>query len=181
MAAAEHDELCSLLLALPCKVILSGYQNDLYDRRLKGWRKETINTTNRAGSRVVETVWLNFPEPVELHDYSHAGDDFRDRWRITKRVRNWTGQLKQMKPAERGAILTELAAVMAEFNAAGAVLDAKATAKTIKAARKAERALKSKSVTPKPAASTTTEPELFSQEPVGPDSFGGTDYPDIKL
>lgn len=164
MAAAEHDELCSLLLALPCKVILSGYDNELYNDRLRGWRKESIPTTNRAGSRVIESVWLNFPEPVELHDYAHVGNDYRDRWRMEKRLRNWTGQLIDMKPAERGAMLERLAAAMDEHNAAGRERDAAATAKRIRKAAAAEKKLKASTrrpTTPDPASKPAKEQELF--------------------
>jgi len=161
MAEAEHNELCSLLLAIPCKIILSGYDNDLYNDRLKGWRKESIPTTNRAGKRVLETVWLNFPAPVELHDYQHAGENYRDRWRIEKRLRNWTGQLERMTPAERGAMLERLAAGMEQFNAAGRLADDKATALTLKRAKAAEKDLKTGSVTPGSASPPATEQELF--------------------
>ncbi len=161
MAEAEHAELLSLLLAIPAKVILSGYDSELYNDTLKGWRKEAIPTTNRAGSKVIETVWLNFPEPVELHDYSHVGTDFRDRWRMTKRLRNWTGQLKGMKPAERGAMLEQLGDAMAEFNAAGSERDAQAAAAIMRTAAKFEKRLKG--VTPRKALGSLAEPKLFKE------------------
>lgn len=161
-AAAEHDELCSLLLAIPCKVILSGYDNDLYNDRLRGWRKETIPTVNRAGTRVIETVWLNFPEPVELHDYQHVGDNFRDRWRYEKRLRNWTGQLKAMRPAERGAMLQRLAEAMEEFHAEGRERDDKASASLVRKAKRFEKKFKALgSVTPETASTPAEEQELF--------------------
>ncbi len=164
MAEAEHSELCDLLLSIPCKIILSGYENELYNSKLKGWRKETINTTNRAGKRTIETVWLNFPEPVELHDYSHVGDNFRDRWRFEKRLRNWTGQLKAMRPAERGAMLGQLAAGMDEFNAQGRDQDAKAAAVTIRNAAKAEKKLLLGSKTPDPALPPAESQDLFESK-----------------
>ena len=173
MAETEHADLLDLLLRIPCKIMLSGYENELYNSKLKGWRKETIATTNRAGSRVIETVWLNFPEPIELHDYSHVGNDYRDRWRMTKRLNNWTGQLKAMRPAERGAMLEQLSAAMAEFNAAGKLADAKAAAAI---ARKAANYEKRTTVTPKTALPDPEPPELF-----GPDSFGGEDFPNYPI
>lgn len=142
MAEAEHAELCDVLLSIPCKIMLSGYENELYNSKLKGWRKETIPTTNRAGHKVTETVWLNFPEPVELHDYEHVGDNFRDRWRFEKRLRNWTAQLIEMRPAERGAMIAKLGVAMDEFNAAGRAADAAATAKAMRRAKQFEAKLK---------------------------------------
>lgn len=151
MEQLEHGELCDLLLAIPCNVMLSGYDNDLYNDKLKGWRKETINTSNRAGSRVIETVWLNFPPPVELHDYQFAGDNFRDRWRIEKRRRNWLGQLRTMSASDRGALIADINAFAAELNEAGrADIEANA-ARLLKAAKRAEKKLKPTIATPKTA------------------------------
>lgn len=165
MAEKEHAELCDLLLSLPCKVIVSGYENELYNSKFKGWRKETINTTNRAGSRVIETVWLNFPEPVELHDYSHVGDNYRDRWRFEKRLRNWTGQLKAMRPAERGAMVEQLLQGIDAFNATGRAADVAAAGKLAKRAAKFEKKLKGSAdrATPQPALAAVL-PDLFEGE-----------------
>lgn len=160
MTGAEHAELCDLLLAIPCKVMLSGYENSLYNKKLKGWRKETIPTVNRAGNKVTETVWLNFPQPVELHDYSHVGADYRDRWRMTKRLRTWTGQLEAMQPAERGAMLKQLADAMEAFHAAGREREAAAADKLRRDAAKFEKVFKP-AVTPKSALVAGESPELF--------------------
>jgi DNA adenine methylase len=102
---SEHIELLDLLAAVPARVMISGYSNPLYNAKLRHWRREEIPTTNRAGQRVIEIVWLNFPEPFELHDYEHVGTDFRDRWRIEKRRRNWRKNWLAMPPLERYAIL----------------------------------------------------------------------------
>lgn len=119
LADQEHADLYKLLLAIPAKIMLSGYDNEIYNSLLKGWRKETIPTVNRAGKKVIETVWLNFPAPIELHDYSHVGQNHRERWNMTKRLRNWTGQLEAMEPAERGAMLSALSEAMEAFHADG--------------------------------------------------------------
>ena len=36
-----------------------------------------------------EVLWMNYPEPDELHDISCVGRDYRDRWRLKKLVRRW--------------------------------------------------------------------------------------------
>jgi DNA adenine methylase len=149
MAEQEHAELCDLLLSVPARVMLSGYENELYNRKLKGWRKETIPTTNRAGKKVIETVWLNFPPTIELHDATHVGQNFRERWSITKRVRNWTGQLKAMPPGTRQAITEALNAEMAEYLNAGRTIDAVAMNKLERRAAIANK--KRKPATPRTA------------------------------
>lgn len=82
MTEDEHIELLKAIKNLPCNAMISGYQSELYDAYLFGWRKSTFHTTNRAGKRTTETVWMNFAEPGELHDYQFLGDDFRRREKI---------------------------------------------------------------------------------------------------
>jgi DNA adenine methylase len=145
----EHAELCDLFLSLPCKMMVSSYENDLYNRKLKHWRKEQYATTNRAGTRVIETVYLNFPEPAELHDYSHVGDDRRERWRIEKRLRNWTGQLQAMRPAERGAMLSRLTEAMDAFYAEARAVEQQEAEALVRRAKAAEK--KRRPIAPKTA------------------------------
>jgi len=155
----EHTEVLDLLLAMPCKVMLSSYENDLYNRKLKHWRREQYHTVNRAGTRVVETVYLNFPEPAELHDYTHIGDDRRDRWRMEKRLRNWTGQLINMKPAERGAMLSRLSAAMDVFYSEARERERLESEALVRRAKVQEK--KRRPTTPKKTSATAEETELF--------------------
>jgi len=151
----EHSDLCDLLLQIPAKIMLSGYENDLYNSKLRGWRKETIPTTNRAGTKMVETVWLNFPEPFELHDYRFLGTDFHDRDRIKKKARRWIANLQGMPATERYAVFGALADLRAERAAAEKDSELKSTAKLIARARRNERS----AVTP--PATMPTAKELF--------------------
>jgi DNA adenine methylase len=157
----EHAELLDLFLAMPCKVIISGYDNDLYNRKLRGWRREQYATVNRAGTRIIETAWLNFPEPAELHDYTHVGENRRDRWRMEKRLRNWTGQLKAMTWPERGAMLARLNDEVSELYASELERERKAAESLVRRAKVAERKL-FRQVTPEKASSTAAEVELFT-------------------
>lgn len=58
----QHAQLLELILSLKGKVILSGYQSDLYEQKLKGWRKLTKPTqacgANGGVSRE-EVLWIN--------------------------------------------------------------------------------------------------------------------------
>ena len=56
----EHRKLLELLLAHPGKVMISGYDNPLYDRMLAGWRKEQRKSQAENGLARVETVWMNY-------------------------------------------------------------------------------------------------------------------------
>lgn len=56
---AGHGELLDTLQGLQGAVVLSGYPNDLYDERLKGWRRiERAALADGARERT-EVLWLN--------------------------------------------------------------------------------------------------------------------------
>lgn len=141
MFEAEHSELLDIVEAIPARVMLSGYDNGLYNARLKSWRKEYIPTVNRAGTKVIETVWLNFPDPGTVHDPAHVGDDFRGRWNVTKRARSWAKMLTEMDPGTRAAMMEALNNQMAEFDAANAEKDKAAMAKVARTAAAAAKRL----------------------------------------
>lgn len=66
----EHVQLLQALLRHPGKVILSGYDNDLYNDMLTGWRKESISTQAENGLKRIETIWLNFRDnQMRIEDY----------------------------------------------------------------------------------------------------------------
>jgi DNA adenine methylase len=152
MEKSQHVELLDLLAAVPCKVMVSGYRSTLYNRKLKNWRREVIPTTNRAGDRVEEIVWLNFPEPFELHDYQHLGDNYRDRWTIKKRARRWVKNWQEMPPALRYAVLAELQAAREAFAAEETTRDAGETTRRRRIAKRRHRANVKPQLTTPPAA-----------------------------
>lgn len=157
----EHIEFLDLAAAVPCKVMISGYANPLYNRKLKHWRTERIPTVNRAGDKVIETVWLNFPEPFELHDYEHVGTDFRDRWRIEKKARNWERNLFKMPAQERYAILGRLNERRAEFEKAERLAMSDAADSVARNAGRRDRQNRKSAVTPEPALAAAKEQDLF--------------------
>lgn len=60
MKGEEHCELLKLLKGHKGKVMISGYDNDLYNNILDGWRKEQISTQAEGGLKRVETIWMNY-------------------------------------------------------------------------------------------------------------------------
>lgn len=105
-----HRELLRVLLAIPATVMVSGYESTLYKTMLASWRTTTYQTVNRRGRVVTEWLWMNYPAPVELHDYAFLGTDYRERERIRKRVRRWRSRLEALPPLERGALLQAMRA-----------------------------------------------------------------------
>lgn len=60
MSTDDHVELLSTLLESKSKIILSGYDNDLYNDMLKGWRVAEKTTTAQMGLHRVEKIWMNY-------------------------------------------------------------------------------------------------------------------------
>jgi len=103
----QHRELLAVLCDLPCLVMLSGYENDLYDRELSKWRKTSFTGISRGGPRT-ETVWMNFPAPAELHDYRYLGRNKRERENIKRQKQRWIAKLERMPNQKRYAMLSAI-------------------------------------------------------------------------
>lgn len=58
----EHNELLDVLIAHKGPVIISGYESDLYNERLKKWRKEEIISNTQTGAKKKEIIWMNFEQ-----------------------------------------------------------------------------------------------------------------------
>lgn len=60
MEDGEHVELLKLLADHPGKILVSGYDNDLYNEMLSGWNKAQKKTQAEAGIPRTETLWMNY-------------------------------------------------------------------------------------------------------------------------
>lgn len=60
MTEREHIELLIALKKHPGKVMISGYDNELYNELLKGWEKAQIKTRAECGASRTEVVWMNY-------------------------------------------------------------------------------------------------------------------------
>jgi len=105
---AQHTELLTIIKRLNCMVMISGYYSDLYTRELAGWRTATFQAQTRGGTTATEWVWMNFPEPLELHDYRYLGGNFRQRERIKRKQNRWRARLLRMNSTERYSMLATL-------------------------------------------------------------------------
>src|SRR5262249_39128996 len=114
MTEDEHRKLLNAIKTIPARVIISGYFSELYARELEGWRTVSFPAVKRNGEVATEWLWLNYPEPLELHDYRYLGEDFRQRERIKRKRLRWEHRLRSMPALERHAILAALETVKAE-------------------------------------------------------------------
>lgn len=60
MTDEDHIELLETLLQHKGPVMLSGYDNEIYNKYLAGWRKTQIEARTQSNSRRTETLWMNF-------------------------------------------------------------------------------------------------------------------------
>ena len=105
----QHEKLLTLLLSLPCLVAISGYWSSLYVNMLAGWRSIHYQTRTRGGATKTEYLWMNYPEPLELHDYRYLGSNFRQRERLKRIKTRWLARLDRMDALERYALLSSIA------------------------------------------------------------------------
>lgn len=119
--AADADGLChhrSIIAASqalasleqPPAIMICSYPNAIYDAAFRDWRSQDYESTVRSGERRTERIWMNYPEPETLHDYSYWGADKREREKLRRRIRNTVADLRRRPPKERAAVLEYLAA-----------------------------------------------------------------------
>lgn len=60
MSDEAHQVLLECLVKHPGKVLLSGYENDLYNTVLYGWTKVKKDTRAEGGRKRTETLWMNY-------------------------------------------------------------------------------------------------------------------------
>lgn len=93
-------------------VCVSSYDNPLYREALDGWRTVRFWSTTRGGRMAEECLWMNYPEPDELHDYRYLGSNKRQREKLRRRIRNWTRALQRLPKKQRDAMVQEMLAAL---------------------------------------------------------------------
>ena len=101
----QHQTLLTLIKSLNCMVMISGYWSKLYTRELSDWRTLSYNAMTRAGRVAREWLWMNYPEPIALHDYSFLGENRTDRQRIKRKIQRWEKRIKNMPVLEKRVLL----------------------------------------------------------------------------
>lgn len=109
LSDADHLQILSTLAAMSAqgvKFMLSGYRNAMYDdaARLNGWHRVDYQAMTRGGLRT-DSIWMNYEAPSTIADYAYAGQNFRERERIKRKVHRWVQRLQQLPAIERGALM----------------------------------------------------------------------------
>lgn len=64
MADAEHEALLRAVLKSRSMIVLSSYDNELYNDTLKGWYTAEKQTIAQAGARRTEKIYMNYQPPL---------------------------------------------------------------------------------------------------------------------
>lgn len=62
-----HEELLDVLLAHKGPVLISGYESNLYRKKLKDWYQDETISCTQTGARKKECLWMNFrPDNIQM-------------------------------------------------------------------------------------------------------------------
>ena len=64
MSDRDHEELLRVLVKHPGKILLSGYENEMYNDYLSSWSKVQKDTNAENGLARTETLWMNYDTKI---------------------------------------------------------------------------------------------------------------------
>jgi DNA adenine methylase len=103
----DHERLIACLRSVPCMVMLSGYESDLYKSLLGEWIRISFHSKTHTDVRE-ESVWLNFEPPNHLHDSNYLGKSFREREAIKRRRNRIQSRIENLSAIEQHSLLAWL-------------------------------------------------------------------------
>jgi len=103
-SSLDHSNLLKLALQVPCMMMISGYDSELYNDTLSNWKKIIFNAQTHQGPRT-ECVWLNFSPPSQLHDSRYLGNTYRERQTIKRRQERLKARIQKMPSIERHELI----------------------------------------------------------------------------
>lgn len=74
MTDRDHEKLLSVLLKHKGKVLISGYDTDLYKTILNGWNRYETTTYSQVCSKKKEVLWMNYEPPGRQISFEEIGD-----------------------------------------------------------------------------------------------------------
>lgn len=102
----DHVDLLETLVTLPCAVMITSYDNQLYAETLKDWVRVDFRGVSHVGSRP-EVAWMNF-QPGLVHDHQYLGGSFRQREAFKRKRQRWLDRFTGLSLAEQQAVLADL-------------------------------------------------------------------------
>lgn len=65
MEDQQHIQMLEIIKSSKAKIILSGYDNQLYDQMLPSWEKDSTWSKTTSTQMAKETIWMNYDMPYE--------------------------------------------------------------------------------------------------------------------
>ena len=66
MSDKDHEDLLNTVLESKSKIIISGYESDLYNDALKNWRKKIGFSITQSMRKAKEVIWMNYDSNKQL-------------------------------------------------------------------------------------------------------------------
>ena len=112
MDPASHEKLVGTMAQLNSinpgiMMMLTHYPCKFYDDRLSQWRAMDIVGRSRKGN-TIERLYMNYPEPSQLHDVRFFGENFRQRELLSKAAKNLKRKFSSWTPLEKQYFLYKL-------------------------------------------------------------------------
>lgn len=73
MSDTEHEDMLKLILKSNAKIMISGYQSDLYNEYLSSWHKEYFQSCAEHSGTRQEVVWMNYEHNIQMSIYDIPG------------------------------------------------------------------------------------------------------------
>lgn len=71
MRDCEHEKMLEMAVNHPGQILISGYENSMYNEMLKGWNKASKRTLAEGGRERTEVLWYNYdaaPKQLSFDD-----------------------------------------------------------------------------------------------------------------
>ena len=72
MSDKVQREILEAIANSTAKIVLSGYQSELYDEYLVGWHKDSVMSRTTSTEMALEVIWMNYEPPA--HQLSIFGE-----------------------------------------------------------------------------------------------------------
>ena len=66
MTDSDHEELLSIICNSKAKIMISGYESDMYNHYLLNWKKREFNSCAGYGSARKEIIWMNYEQDKQM-------------------------------------------------------------------------------------------------------------------
>ena len=66
MSDADHEELLKTILKSQTKIMLSGYDSEMYNEYLKDWNRMEFRSCAESGIKRTKVVWMNYETEKQL-------------------------------------------------------------------------------------------------------------------